>query len=165
MPSHLHEALLLLFRNRSALAPELIRHALHAALPEYSEARIESANLTDIQPAEYRADLVVMLLREKSVFGIVEDPELAGLSAMAHGQDTDTSKAARIAWSAQLASLGLDADRASLRGVTSAKVGRRAVRRSCSSSWRYALVHCRMRWRHGFAAPGSKSWTASLPAC
>lgn len=191
MPSHLHEALLLLFRNRPALAPELIRHALHAALPEYREARIESADLTDIQPAEYRADLVVMLLQEKSVFGIVvevqlghdedklyvwpaytanlrarircpvcllvitpdegvarwarksielggdnrwtpwvvgpsgvpeitdetharEDPELAVLSAMAHGQDADTAKAAQIAWNAQLASLGLDADRQTL---------------------------------------------------
>jgi hypothetical protein len=34
MPSHLHEALLLLFRNRPALAPELLRDALHVALPD-----------------------------------------------------------------------------------------------------------------------------------
>ena len=60
MPSHLHEALLLLFRNRPALAPELLRSALHQELPAYTEARIESADLTDIQPAEYRADLVVL---------------------------------------------------------------------------------------------------------
>src|SRR3981081_1010912 len=42
MPSHLHEALSLLFRNRPALAPELLRDALHVALPEYTEVRIDS---------------------------------------------------------------------------------------------------------------------------
>lgn len=55
MPSLHHEALLQLFRNRPLLAPELLREAL----PPFSEARLESAELTDIQPAEYRADLVV----------------------------------------------------------------------------------------------------------
>jgi hypothetical protein len=191
MPSHLHEALLLLFRNRPALAPELLRDALHVQLPLYSEARIDSADLTDIQPAEYRADLVVLLLDDKPVFGIVvevqlapdddkrfvwpvyvvnlrarlrcpvclqvvtaddpvarwaakpvqmggesrfvplvlgpsgvpeivdeaqaeADPELAVLSAMAHGKDPDVGKSVRIAIAAQLASLRLDADRATL---------------------------------------------------
>lgn len=33
MPSQLHEALLLLFRNRPALAPELLREALDVPLP------------------------------------------------------------------------------------------------------------------------------------
>jgi hypothetical protein len=33
MPSQLHEALLLLFRNRPALAPELLRDVLQVALP------------------------------------------------------------------------------------------------------------------------------------
>lgn len=191
MPSHLHEALLLLFRNRPALAPELLRDALHVELPPYSEARIDSADLTDIQPAEYRADLVVLLLDDKPVFGIVvevqlapddrkrfvwpvyavnlrarlrcpvcllvvtaddsvarwaakpvemggesrfvplvlgpsgvpdivdeaqaeADPELAVLSAMAHGRDPDVARSVRIAIAAQLASLRLDADRATL---------------------------------------------------
>ena len=61
MPSLLHEALLMLFRNRPALAPELLRDTLHVALPEYTDVRIDSADLTDIQPAEYRADMVVLL--------------------------------------------------------------------------------------------------------
>lgn len=191
MPSHLHEALLLLFRNRPELAPELLRDALHVELPAYSEARIDSADLTDIQPAEYRADLVVLLLNGAPVLGIVveaqlsadedkryawpvyavnlrarlrcpvcllvvtaddavarwaaksiplgggncfvpvvlgpsgvpevideaqaeADPELAVLSAMAHGKDEDPGKSARIAAAAQLATLRLDADRAKL---------------------------------------------------
>ena len=61
MPSFLHEALLMLFRNRPALAPELLRDALHVELPDYTEVRVDSADLTDIEPAEYRADLVILL--------------------------------------------------------------------------------------------------------
>ncbi len=77
MPSMLHEALLQLFRNRPALAPELLREALRVELPEYSEARIDSAELNQIQPTEYRADLVVLLLRGNPVLGIVVEVQLA----------------------------------------------------------------------------------------
>jgi len=191
MPSQLHEALLLLFRNRPLLAPELLREALHVELPTYTEARIESADLTDIQPTAYRADLVVLLLRGKPVYGIVvevqlrsdarkryswpayaaglrarfrcpvcvlvyaaddavarwaartvdigggnrftplvlgpsgvpvidrktvarADPELAVLSAMAHGRSARPDRALRIALAAIGASVGLDADRSTL---------------------------------------------------
>jgi Domain of unknown function (DUF4351) len=189
MPSQLHEAWLLLFRNRPQLAAELLRDALHFELPRYTEARIESAELTDVHPAEYRADLVVLLLDEVPVLGIIvevqlsrdgrkrfvwpvyvtslrarlkcpvcllvvtaddavarwaakpvdigggnrfvplvmgpsgvpevidevqarADPELAVLSAMAHGRDADSAKSARIARVAQIASHDLDEDRA-----------------------------------------------------
>jgi hypothetical protein len=191
MPSQLHEALLLLFRNRPALAPELLRDVLHVELPPFTDARIDSADLTEVQPAEYRADLVILLLDGVPVYGIVIeaqlapderkrfvwpvyavnlrarlelpvctlvvtvdeptarwatkpvdlgggnsyrplvlgptgvpevideaqarlDPELAVLSAMAHGQDADSGKVVQIALAAQLASLGLDEDRARL---------------------------------------------------
>jgi hypothetical protein len=77
MPSHLHEALLLLFRNRPALAPELLREALHVPLPDYTEVRIDSADLTDIQPAEYRADLVILLLHGSPVLGIILEMQLS----------------------------------------------------------------------------------------
>jgi len=191
VPSHLHEALLLLFRNRPALAPELLRDTLRVDVPRYTEARIESAELSDIQPAEYRADLVILLLDGVPVLAIVvevqlspderkrfvwpayvanlrarlelpvcllvvtanhatarwaasvidlgggnryvplvlspsgvpevtdesaarADPELAVLSAMAHGHDADSSKAARIAAAAHVASLALDENRSRL---------------------------------------------------
>lgn len=77
MPSQLHEALLLLFRNDPRLAPELLREALHLELPAYTEARVESAELTDVQPAEYRADLVVLLYEERPVLGIVVEAQLS----------------------------------------------------------------------------------------
>lgn len=77
MPSLPHEALLLLFRNRPGLAPELLREALGIQLPSYTEIRIESADLTEVVPAEYTADLVVLLVDGKPVFAIVVEVQLA----------------------------------------------------------------------------------------
>ena len=188
MPSQLHETLLLLFRNHPGLAPVLLDEALHVELPTYTEARIEAADLTDVQPAEYRADLVVLLYDERPVLGVIvevqlgiddrkrfawpayvtglrarmrcpvcmlvvtaddavarwaaksidlggtnrfrplvigpsavpeitdevrakSDPELAVLSAMAHGKDDDANKAAQIAAAAIAATVGLDPDK------------------------------------------------------
>jgi hypothetical protein len=77
MPSQLHEALLQLFRNRPKLAPELLRDALSVDLPAYTDARIDSAELNEVQPTEYRADLVVLLLEGVPVYGIVVEVQLA----------------------------------------------------------------------------------------
>lgn len=191
MPSRLHEDILRLFHNRPTLAAELVREALHANLPEYKEARIDSANLNDLRPAEYQADLVVLLMQDQPVHGIIvevqlardedkafvwpayvcnlrgrircpvcllvmtveesvarwarrwieiggdhrfrpwvlsptgvpqitdeveakADPELAVLSAVAHGGDVDTAKAAQIAMAAEGALLDLDTGRSTL---------------------------------------------------
>jgi hypothetical protein len=77
MASMLHEGLLLLFRNRPALAPELLRDALNLRLPHWTEARVESAELTEVVPTEYRADLVVLLLEGKPIFAIVVEVQLS----------------------------------------------------------------------------------------
>jgi hypothetical protein len=191
MPSQLHDVLVQLFRNRPLLAPELLRDALNVELPQFTEVRIDSADLTDVQPAEYRADLVVLLLDGRPVLGIVievqlsqenrkrfvwpayaatlrarwecpicllvvtvdeaiarwaakpiemgngsrfvplvlrpsgvpevtdeaearSDPELAVLSAMAHGKDVDVEKSLQIALAARSAASGLDEDRSRL---------------------------------------------------
>jgi hypothetical protein len=130
MPSQLHESHLLLFRNQPTLAVELIRGALHVDVPLYKEARVVSADLTDMQPAEYRADMVIQLIDEASVFGIVVEVQLSAderkrfvwpayvanpvLSAMAHGRDEDYERSARVAAAAQSATTGLDADRSKL---------------------------------------------------
>jgi hypothetical protein len=233
MPSHLHEALLLLFRNRPTLAPELLREALNLQLPDYTDVRIDSADLTDIQPAEYRADLVVLLLKDTPVLGIVlevqlssdedkryvwpayvanlrarircqvcllviaadegvarwackavelgggnrfvpwvlgpsgipeitdekraiEDPELAVLSAMAHGHDRNTAKAARIALLAQMASLGLDAERSTLYGDlvlhSLPEAARRALQMMNASKYEYQSEFARRYFGQGKAA-------------
>lgn len=76
MPSRLHEALLLLFRNRPRLAARMVRDTLRTSLPKHTDARLDAAELTDIQPAEYRADLVVLLLNKKPVHGIIIEVQL-----------------------------------------------------------------------------------------
>jgi hypothetical protein len=58
-----HEILVDLFKNRPAMAAEILAEVLGFSIPAYTEARIASADLTEIQPAEYRADIVVLLLQ------------------------------------------------------------------------------------------------------
>src|SRR5438128_2322901 len=62
MASMAHDTLVDLFKNRPSLGPELLSEALGVALPAYTEARLVSIDLTQIRPAEYRADVVVLLL-------------------------------------------------------------------------------------------------------
>ncbi len=61
---------------RPALAAEVAQRALHAELPEFAEARIDSATLNELRPAEYRADCVVLLLRDQPVLGIIVEVQL-----------------------------------------------------------------------------------------
>jgi hypothetical protein len=75
-PSNRHEAIVELFRNRPVLAAELLGDALKVSLPSFSEARVHSASFTDLNPAEYRADLVVLLLQDRPVLGIVVEAQL-----------------------------------------------------------------------------------------
>ena len=56
--------------------PSCCAGALHRALPAYSEVRLESTDLTDLAPAEYRADLVVLLVDGTPVLGIVVEVQL-----------------------------------------------------------------------------------------
>ena len=191
MPSQLHESHLFLFRNQPELAADLIRGALGVTLPSYAEARMNSAELTEVQPPEYRADMVVELWKGTPVYGIVvevqlskderkcfawpayvanlrarlkcpvslliitaddavarwaarcvhigglnqftpyvlgpsgiprvtdaalarRNPELAVLSAMAHGRDSNSQRAVEIALAAQKASIALDGDRSKI---------------------------------------------------
>jgi hypothetical protein len=56
-----HDALVELFKNRPLLAPEILAEVLGVLLPPFSVARLAATDLTEIQPAEYRADAVVVL--------------------------------------------------------------------------------------------------------
>lgn len=76
MPSLSHEALVLLFRNRPELAPELLRDVLGVPLPGYTEVRVESADLTQVAPTGYHADLVLLLVEGRPVLGIVVEIQL-----------------------------------------------------------------------------------------
>jgi hypothetical protein len=65
-----------LFRQRPSLAPLLLRDALGLTLPAFTEARIESAELGEIAPAQFHADLVVLLQESEPVLGIVLEVQL-----------------------------------------------------------------------------------------
>lgn len=76
MPSKLHGLLLELFRNRSESAADLLL-GIDVAVPEYDVVRTESSDLSDMKPAEYRADLVLLLVREsQNVLGIIVEVQL-----------------------------------------------------------------------------------------
>src|SRR5262249_23045642 len=78
MPSMAHEILVDLFKNRPSLGAEILAQALDVPLPPSTEARLASADLTEIQPAEYRADVVVVLLdHDTAVRVIVVEVQLA----------------------------------------------------------------------------------------
>jgi hypothetical protein len=66
-----HEILVDLFKNRPSLAAEILVEVLGLSLPDYTEARITSSDLTEIQPAEYRADVVVLLLHDGAPVRVV----------------------------------------------------------------------------------------------
>jgi hypothetical protein len=93
MPSYLHELLLLLFRNRTGSAADLLRE-LDVQLPEYDEIRADSSDLSDLRPAEYRADLVLFLMRgSQKMLGVIVEVQL--------GRDQDKP----YAWPAYIANL------------------------------------------------------------
>lgn len=77
MPSHIHEALVELFRQCPDLAAELLRGQLGVPVPPYAHAGLGSGDLTDLTPTEYRADTVVVLTRnETPVFAVVVEVQL-----------------------------------------------------------------------------------------
>ena len=61
-----------MFRDRPALAADLLGGPLHVAVPEFDKALLSPGELTDVVPTEYRADAVVTLERAGSaVLGVV----------------------------------------------------------------------------------------------
>lgn len=78
MASLQHEVLVELFKNRPSLAAELLAESLDVPIPPYQEARLVSHELTEVQPAEYRADVVVVLYdREKPIRVNIVEVQLA----------------------------------------------------------------------------------------
>ena len=77
MPSLDHEALVLLFRNCPDLAAELLRGALGQSVPRYATATVQEADLGQIVPTAYHADLVVVLGKPEPALGIVVEVQLA----------------------------------------------------------------------------------------
>jgi hypothetical protein len=56
-----HEGVLVLIRNRPALAPELVAAVLGESLPAFTEARLAASDLTEERPAAWHVDAVIEL--------------------------------------------------------------------------------------------------------
>ncbi len=67
MASMKHEGLVTLFRNRPALAAELLQGPLGLTLPAWAEARLAPADFPQVVNSEHRADQVVLLLQGASL--------------------------------------------------------------------------------------------------
>jgi hypothetical protein len=232
MLSPQHELILMLFSTPLALLMQSLGEALSVKMPSYREARTDSADLTDIQPAEYRADLVVTLVGNDGapVMGVIVEvqlardsnkrftwpvyavnlrarlrcpvclmvvtlnesvarwagqpielgtngtflplvlgpsqiakvtdaeqacrlPELAVLSAMAHGEGVDTATAVKIANAAWVACKGLGAKKARLYAdvvyASLSEAARREVKMIDLNKWEYMSD-----WARGYVAQG-----------
>ncbi|MFB4319841.1 hypothetical protein [Actinomadura sp. 21ATH] len=76
MVSMVHDFLIELFRNRPALAVELLESSAGIDLPEFREISLDSGDLNDCSPTEYRADAVVVLSGDSRKLGIVVEVQL-----------------------------------------------------------------------------------------
>lgn len=77
MPSHLHEVLIEMFRDRPGLAADLLAGPLGIKVPEFHQAKLSADALTDVAPTEYRADAVVTLnVADNPVFAVVVEVQL-----------------------------------------------------------------------------------------
>lgn len=66
-----------LFRQRPSLAAELLSGQLGVRVPAYQQARLDSGDLPDVTPTEYRADTVVVLTdADRPVLAVVVEVQL-----------------------------------------------------------------------------------------
>jgi hypothetical protein len=77
MPSHLHEALVSLVRERPAFAADLLRDFLQIPLPAFTSAGLTSDTAKKNSRVDYHADAVVLLGDGKPVFGIILESQRA----------------------------------------------------------------------------------------
>jgi hypothetical protein len=77
MASWDHEGIVELFRQAPELVAQLLERSLAVSVPRFSEARLEPASMTELQPAEIHADLVVVLRHEaRPILGVVLEAQL-----------------------------------------------------------------------------------------
>ncbi|WP_214408766.1 hypothetical protein [Sphaerisporangium fuscum] len=94
MPTREHEILLELIQERPSLAADLLEFVQPGAVPAFSMARVESGDLKEHTPTEYRADTVVSLHSgERSVTALIVEVQ--------RGKDTNK----HWSWPAYLATL------------------------------------------------------------
>jgi hypothetical protein len=75
MPSLEHEELVELFRRDPELAVQLAR-GVGVAIPPYSSFRVGPADLTELVPTSYRADVLILLQNGAPVFVLIVEVQL-----------------------------------------------------------------------------------------
>jgi hypothetical protein len=77
--SAMHEVLADLFRSQPSLAVELLSGPFRLAVPAHAVVELSSGELTEVAPAEFRADAVVLLrsARGEPVLGVVVEVQLS----------------------------------------------------------------------------------------
>ena len=68
MPSIEHEALVELFRSDPTLAVDLLHGVPGFELPDYDGIEVRPGEMQDLVPLEYRADVVVLLVKGDPVY-------------------------------------------------------------------------------------------------
>jgi hypothetical protein len=76
MVSLKHEGVLQLVRDRPAFAADLLGDLLAVKVPAFRKARCVDVTLSQVAPAEYRADAVVLFTKRKPVFGVIIEAQL-----------------------------------------------------------------------------------------
>ena len=98
MSSRPHEGLVEVFRNRPELALGLLEQSAPIGLAG-GDTRVEEADVTQVLPTEYRADLVIAATNPDPAF-----PAESGLSSDGRGSQVlariERSKATKLAWRA-----------------------------------------------------------------
>src|ERR687896_2153794 len=78
MPTREHQIWLELIQRRPSPVADLLECVHADGLPRFSEAQVESGDLTEHKPTEYRADAVVTLLAEgKAVLAVIIEVQRA----------------------------------------------------------------------------------------
>ena len=76
MVSFIHEGLIALIRDRPQFAAELMTDVLGIELPTFTDVRLADAKLNTLVPVEYEADAMVVLVKDRPVYGVVVESQL-----------------------------------------------------------------------------------------
>ncbi|PRX96209.1 hypothetical protein [Allonocardiopsis opalescens] len=71
MPTREHELLIDLFRDDPATAPKLLKGVFDLPIPEYTRTCLESTDLPEVNPVEFRADAVITLRNDAPVMAVI----------------------------------------------------------------------------------------------
>lgn len=76
MPSLTHEEIVELFRSDPELAVDLLRRVSRVEIPPYQRIDLKPADLVELIPVSYRADVLLLLSNSKPVFALIVEVQL-----------------------------------------------------------------------------------------